>query len=82
MFSSNAATGERKSTLVFCVSVAHVHALTQVFRGFGVDARYIYADTPAKERQTIIADFKAGLYPVLVNCGMLVLSHHAALCTL
>ncbi|KAL0951262.1 hypothetical protein HGRIS_007976 [Hohenbuehelia grisea] len=61
----------RKSTLVFCVDVSHVRALTQTFRSFGVDARYVYAQTPLQERKDLIASFKAGLFPVLVNCAIL-----------
>ncbi|KAJ7634254.1 P-loop containing nucleoside triphosphate hydrolase protein [Mycena polygramma] len=61
----------RKSTLVFCVNVAHVEALTQTFRGFGIDARYVFSGTPMAERQALIASFKAGKYPVLINCAIL-----------
>ncbi|KAJ7092677.1 P-loop containing nucleoside triphosphate hydrolase protein [Mycena epipterygia] len=61
----------RKSTLVFCVSVAHVEALTQTFRAFGIDARYVYSGTPTNERRALIASFKAGQYPVLINCAIL-----------
>ncbi|KAJ3908588.1 P-loop containing nucleoside triphosphate hydrolase protein [Lentinula edodes] len=62
---------ERRSTLVFCVNIAHVRALTQVFRGFGIDARYVYSKTPIAERKALIASFKAGQFPVLVNCAIL-----------
>ncbi|KIK70935.1 hypothetical protein GYMLUDRAFT_185101 [Collybiopsis luxurians FD-317 M1] len=62
---------ERQSTLVFCVNIAHVQALTKVFRGFGVDARYIYSKTPAAERKALIASFKSGQFPVLLNCAIL-----------
>lgn len=60
---------ERKSTIVFAVNVAHVRALTKTFQSAGVDARYLYAGTPAPERNTLIDDFKAGEFPVLINCG-------------
>lgn len=63
--------GDRKSTLVFCVNRTHVRRLTQTFRDFGIDAHYIHSGTPSQERQSLIADFKAGLYPVLVNCAIL-----------
>jgi hypothetical protein len=59
----------RKSTLVFCVNLAHVRELTTVFRKFGIDARYVHSGTPSAERKALIASFKAGQYPVLVNCG-------------
>ncbi|KAJ6575059.1 P-loop containing nucleoside triphosphate hydrolase protein [Mycena capillaripes] len=61
----------RKSTLIFCVNIAHVRALTQTFRAFGIDARYVFSGTPMSERQALIASFKAGKYPVLINCAIL-----------
>ena len=62
---------QRKSTLVFCVNLAHVRDLTAAFREAGVDARYLHAGTPAAERKALIADFRAGVFPVLLNCGEL-----------
>lgn len=62
-----------KSTLVFCVNIAHVEALTQTFRSYGIDARYLYSKTPVAERKALVASFKAGQFPVLVNCGKAIL---------
>ncbi|EPQ60619.1 P-loop containing nucleoside triphosphate hydrolase protein [Gloeophyllum trabeum ATCC 11539] len=61
----------RKSTLVFCVNLAHVAHLTKTFREAGVDARYLYAGTPVAERTKLITEFREGTFPVLVNCGIL-----------
>ncbi|OCH96088.1 P-loop containing nucleoside triphosphate hydrolase protein [Obba rivulosa] len=61
----------RKSTLIFCVDLAHVRDLTGTFREYGIDARYVYSGTPAAERKALIAAFKAGHFPVLVNCAIL-----------
>jgi hypothetical protein len=44
-------------------------SLTDVFRSFGVDARYIFSKTPMTERKALIDAFRAGHFPVLVNCG-------------
>ncbi|KAK5651551.1 hypothetical protein OQA88_11916 [Cercophora sp. LCS_1] len=60
----------RKSTLVFCVDLDHVAALTQRFRHYGIDARFVTGDTPAKERHERLEGFKSGQFPVLVNCGV------------
>jgi len=54
---------------VFCVNVAHVHALTHTFRRYGIDARYLFSETPTAERKALVESFKAGQFPVLVNCG-------------
>ncbi|GAW06115.1 P-loop containing nucleoside triphosphate hydrolase protein [Lentinula edodes] len=34
-------------------------------------ARYVYSKTPIAERKALIASFKAGQFPVLVNCAIL-----------
>ncbi|KAK8011308.1 P-loop containing nucleoside triphosphate hydrolase protein [Apiospora arundinis] len=61
---------ERKSTLVFCVDIAHVMGLTQAFRDHGIDARFVTGDTHKVERSECLAAFKRGEFPVLVNCGV------------
>lgn len=65
-----AKAGTRKSTLVFCVNLAHVASLTAMFRQHGIDARFVTSDTPAKVRTERLDAFKAGAYPVLLNCGI------------
>jgi ATP-dependent helicase IRC3 len=66
----------RKSTLIFCVDLAHVRDVTNCFRSFGVDARFIHSGTPPTERKELITSFRAGEYPVLVNCGEYALLLH------
>lgn len=61
---------ERKSTLVFCVDLDHVAGLTNTFRKHGIDARFITGDTSKSERSARLDAFKAGEFPVLVNCGV------------
>ncbi|KAI0257368.1 P-loop containing nucleoside triphosphate hydrolase protein [Lactifluus subvellereus] len=65
------AAGDRKSTIVFAVNVAHVRALTETFQSAGIDARYLYSGTPIAERNELIDCFKAGDFPVLLNCAVL-----------
>ena len=59
----------RKTTLIFCVNLAHLSALTQTFRDAGIDARYVFAGTPAAERKQLIDAFRNGEFPVLLNVG-------------
>ena len=56
-----ASAQDRKSTLVFCVDVAHTQALTQIFREYGIDARYITASTPRQVRGEQLQAFKGKL---------------------
>ncbi|KAK4181859.1 putative ATP-dependent helicase IRC3 [Triangularia setosa] len=67
---AKAAPPKRDSTLVFCVDLSHVAALTQRFRHHGFDARYVTGDTPAKERAERLEQFKKKEFPVLINCGV------------
>lgn len=61
---------ERRSTLIFCVDLAHVAALTNRFREYGYDARYVTSHTKPKERAEKLEAFRSGEFPVLVNCGI------------
>ncbi|KAG4303927.1 hypothetical protein PORY_002671 [Pneumocystis oryctolagi] len=61
----------RKSTLVFCVSIAHCLDMANTFRSYGIDARIITSKTPKSERYKLIQGFQKQEYPVLVNCGIL-----------
>ncbi|EPS42372.1 hypothetical protein H072_3654 [Dactylellina haptotyla CBS 200.50] len=62
--------GNRKSTLVFCVDIAHVVDMTNTFRRYGYEAFFVTGETPIKERTQLLEEFKAGKFPVLVNCGV------------
>lgn len=60
----------RKSTLVFCVDLAHLSDLTATFREHGIDARFVTGDTPKQIRSQRLDAFKNQEYPVLLNCGV------------
>ena len=61
---------DRKSTLVFCVDLAHVTDLTAVFRCHGIDAKFVTSATPKKVRSERLEAFRNGEFPVLLNCGV------------
>ncbi|KAL4865355.1 hypothetical protein BDV12DRAFT_150037 [Aspergillus spectabilis] len=61
---------ERKSTLVFCVDIDHTKQLTDTFRQFGIDARYITGTTPKTIRDEQLGLFRDRQFPVLLNCGL------------
>ncbi|KAK5112259.1 hypothetical protein LTR62_004420 [Meristemomyces frigidus] len=62
--------GDRKSTLVFCVDLAHVASLTALFRQNGIDARSVTSNTKLQERSETVRSFRSGDFPVLLNCGI------------
>jgi ATP-dependent helicase IRC3 len=61
---------KRKSTLVFCVDVQHVHDLSQTFREQGYESKFVTGATANRERAETIDQFKKGKFPVLLNCGV------------
>ncbi|KAK3839759.1 MAG: hypothetical protein J3R72DRAFT_447501 [Linnemannia gamsii] len=63
--------GERKSTVVFAVDIAHLESLTETFRQYGYDARGLSSKTNDVERAQMLRDFKDQKFPVIVNCGIL-----------
>jgi superfamily II DNA or RNA helicase len=60
---------DRRSTLVFCVSIAHIVSLTNAFREQGIDARFVHEGIKVYERERLYEQFKRGEFPVLINCG-------------
>jgi ATP-dependent helicase IRC3 len=64
------AQSDRKSTLIFCVDLEHVRDMTNTFRQYGVDARFITSKTPLSDRHALVQQFKNREFPVLVNCGI------------
>ncbi|KAG0136473.1 P-loop containing nucleoside triphosphate hydrolase protein [Tuber indicum] len=61
---------ERKSTLVFCVDISHVHSVMDKFRANGIDALEVTSRSPTQACRECLKEFKAGKFPVMVNCGV------------
>jgi superfamily II DNA or RNA helicase len=70
------ATG-RKSTLVFCSSIGLVDDLTQQFKAAGIVTGSISSDTPDIQRAETVVSFRDGVFPVLINCMMLIEGYDA-----
>jgi superfamily II DNA or RNA helicase len=62
---------ERRQTLIFCVSVKHVHRMTALFRKNGIKAAGITYKEPFIERKEIIDKFRKGVYEVLLTRDIL-----------
>ncbi|KAI5814625.1 P-loop containing nucleoside triphosphate hydrolase protein [Pyronema omphalodes] len=61
---------QRKSTMVFCVDIAHVNEITATFRKYGIDARPVTSHTKSDDRRLRLDEFRNFKFPVLVNCGV------------
>ena len=63
------ANGQR--TICYCVSVKHAKATADAFNSHGIRAEYLSADTPSKQRQKVMDDFRNGEITVLCNVGII-----------
>jgi DNA repair protein RadD len=63
--------GDRKAWLVFCTGVKHAQHVAEVLRQHGVTAECVTGETPKKERERLLAEFKAGRLRALTNANVL-----------
>lgn len=63
--------GNRKSWLFFCAGVQHAHHIKDVLLSHGITADCVTGETPKKERDRIINDFKDGKIQALTNANIL-----------
>ena len=62
---------EDRKTLVFAASVAHAERMSEIFnRHKSGCSRIVHGKTPADLRDRIIADYRAGEFQILCNCGI------------
>jgi len=63
---------DRKSTIIFCANTKQVSDITEKFRTrYRIDAKPVTNETPSTERTARLNAFKAGEFPILVNCRIL-----------
>lgn len=62
---------DRKSWLIFCVSVKHAKNVAAVLNERGINAEAVSQETPPSERDRILADFKAGRLRCVTNVSVL-----------
>ena len=63
--------GDRKAWLFFCAGVEHANHVAMVLQEKGIAAACVTGKTPMKEREKILADFKAGRLRALTNANVL-----------
>jgi DNA repair protein RadD len=63
--------GDRRSWIVFAVSVRHAYGLRDALCAHGVRAATVVGETPSKERAEIIAAFKRGEIQAITNANVL-----------
>jgi DNA repair protein RadD len=63
--------GNRKAWLFFCAGVDHAMHIKEELVLRGITAECVHGGTPAKERQRILSDYKAGKIKALTNANIL-----------
>ena len=66
-----ALAGNRKAWLFFCTGVRHAERVAQLLNSKGILSGCILGTTPKKEREMIIAEFKAGKLRAITNANVL-----------
>jgi len=62
---------DRKAWLFFCSGIAHAQAIADLLCDRGIIAKCVTGDTPKKERENILDDFKVGKIRALTNANVL-----------
>lgn len=62
---------DRRSWVVFAVSVAHAQHVAEALNRRGVNAAVVHGETPGAERDRLLEDFKRGQIRALVNVNVL-----------
>jgi DNA repair protein RadD len=66
-----ALAGNRRAWLFFCSGVKHAEHVAQALTDNGVPAACVTGETPKKQREQILADFKTGRLRSLTNANVL-----------
>jgi DNA repair protein RadD len=66
-----ALAGDRKAWLFFCTGVKHAQHIAEALRQQGVAAECVTGETPKKERERILMEFKSGSIRALTNANVL-----------
>jgi DNA repair protein RadD len=66
-----ALASDRQKWLVYCVTIEHAEHVTAELQSLGVACALITGETPKKERERILSDFKAGRLRALTNANVL-----------
>lgn len=60
----------RRSVVVFAIDIDHCKLISEELHKYGIQAPYVTAKTPARERDRKVEDFKLGRYRVLLNVNV------------
>lgn len=64
------ADGHTKRSLTFCATIEQANEVADNLGDEGITAKVVTGTTPLKEREQLIADFKAGVFKHMLNVGV------------
>lgn len=68
---------DRQSWLIFCSGVSHATHIAELITKHGISCATIFGETPAAERDQIVADFKARKIRAIASMGVLTTGFNA-----
>jgi len=60
-----------KQAIAYCTNVKHSQSIRDLFIENGISAVHMDANTPEKEREKIMEDYKNNKYQILCNCNLI-----------
>lgn len=60
-----------EKAIAYCVSIKHAEMVAQNFRNAGINAAVSSSNTPPKQREAILNDFRSGMIQVICNVGII-----------
>jgi superfamily II DNA or RNA helicase len=61
-----------KKTIVYCASIKHSQSVAEAFRNAGYKAVHMDGNTPKRERECIMEDFRSGAIQIITNVMLIV----------
>lgn len=62
---------EGKQTIAYCTNVKHSESICELFNSNGIPAVHMDANTPEKQREEIMSDYRNGKFKILCNCNLI-----------
>lgn len=62
---------DNKQAIAYCCNIKHSESICQLFNDNNISAVSISSNTPEKDRERIMSEYKNGKYKILCNCNLI-----------
>lgn len=62
---------EGKQSIAYCTNVKHSLSICDLFNSNGIPAVHMDANTPERQREKIMEEYRSGKYRILCNCNLI-----------